>query len=127
MSPLLKDYLNRRITIVTTEGRCIIAKLEGYDKNTNLVLSSVVDYFASAADDKGISIQMLRGSEVVICGLLEDDLENNDNEEEAVHENKKRKIEEVEAVPIKDTKNIIKDEHLIWEKVWEEKESHVEI
>lgn len=102
MSPLLKDYLNKRIVIVTTEGQCIVATLEGFDKNTNLVL---IDVHERYQETPVIKIQLLRGSEVVACGLLDDTYEE-------------KADLTVEAGHLKDTRNRIKDEYLVWEKVW---------
>lgn len=107
MSPLLKDYLNKRIVIVTTEGETFVATLEGYDKNTNLVLSKVCSRFSN---ELITSVQLLRGSEIVVCGLLEE--EDGDQD--------KRKIDVVPK--LKDTKNKIEDEYLIWESVWKKHE-----
>lgn len=100
MSPLLKDYLGQRIVIITTEGQCFVATLEGFDKNTNMLISNV----RSRSNNALVSMaQVLRGSEVVLCGLL---VEN-----EALN---------LDTVPtLKDTKNKIQDEYLIWEQVWE--------
>lgn len=85
--------------IITTEGECYVATLEGYDKSVNLLLSNV----RRRSDDQLLSIALtLRGSEVVVCGLLPD------NEVEPLGE---------EVAPLKDTKNKIKDEYMIWEKV----------
>lgn len=100
MSPLLKDFLGQRIVIITTEGQCLVATLEGFDKNTNMLISNV----HSRSNDALVSMaQVLRGSEIVLCGLLVE------NEEPNLH-----------TVPtLKDTKNKIQDEYLIWEQVWE--------
>ncbi|QLQ81159.1 hypothetical protein HG537_0E05140 [Torulaspora globosa] len=96
MSPLLKDYLNQRIVIVTTDGDCYIATLEGYDKSVNLLISDV----RRRCDGELVSIALtLRGSEVVLCGLLAED-----------------QPEKLGPLPmLKDTKNKIPDEYLIWE------------
>lgn len=100
MSPLLKTFLGKRILIVTTEGECLVATLEGFDKYTNLLLSNIFD-----SNDKLVSMaQVLRGSEIVLCGMPED----NDNP-----------TLKLEGVPkLKNTKNKIADEYLIWEAVW---------
>lgn len=99
MSPLLKDYLGQRIVIITTEGDCYVATLEGYDKSVNLLLSNV----RRRSDDELLSIALtLRGSEVVVCGLLSN--------------NEVGKLGE-EVPALKDTKNKVQDEYLIWEEV----------
>ncbi|KAL3230646.1 U6 snRNA-associated Sm-like protein LSm8 [Nakaseomyces bracarensis] len=92
MSPLLKEYLNQRVVLVTTEGEVLEVLLEGYDKYTNLV---VID---------GGKVRLLRGSEVVLCGLLNEDIDTSN-------------------VRYKDTKNKVEDEHLVWARVWEQRQS----
>lgn len=110
MSPLLKEYLNKKVVIITVEGQCFTANLEGFDKNTNLMLSNVRDRFNH---ELITSVQLLRGSEVVVCGLLEE-----------IEEGKKD-VEDsgviIPMVKLKDTKNRILNEHLIWEQVWKQK------
>lgn len=93
MSPILKDYLQKKVVLVTTEGEVMQVVLEGYDKYTNLVVI-----------EQG-KVRILRGSEVVLCGLLEED------------------IPDLGDVQCKNTKNKIEDEHLIWAKVWEQRQS----
>lgn len=96
MSPLLKDYLGQRIVIVTTDGDCYVATLEGYDKSVNLLISDV----RNRSNGELLSIALtLRGSEVVLCGLLPQD-----------------QVDFIENLPmLKDTRNKIQDEYLIWE------------
>ncbi|QLG71024.1 hypothetical protein HG535_0B00620 [Zygotorulaspora mrakii] len=100
MSPLLKDYLNRRIIVVKTDGEAFYATLEGFDKNTNLLL-----FNSRNLNDEPICMaQVLRGSEIVLCGLVEDD------------SNLTLKLNS--ASNIKDTRNKVTNEYLIWEAVW---------
>lgn len=84
---------------MTTAGECLLATLEGFDKNTNVVVSDVVDRYTS----KPVAMaQAVRGSEIVAMGPFEG------------------KLESADSLPrLKDTKNKIKDEYLIWEKVWQ--------
>lgn len=104
MSPLLKDYLNQRIVIVTTDGDCYVATLEGFDKSVNLLISDV----RRRSDGEMVSLALtLRGSEVVLCGLLTSD-----------------HPEKLGDLPtLRDTKNKIQDEYLIWEEVWKSSSS----
>lgn len=99
MSPLLKDYLHRSVLIVTTAGDCVVAILEGFDKNTNIVLSDVVDRYTL----KSVAmVQTIRGSEIVVIGPVDE-------------------VPKDSVDRLKDTKNKIPNEHLIWEKVCQRK------
>ena len=110
MSPLLKEYLGRRVVLITTSGECYIATLEGFDRNTNLIVSNVCDRFDKS---QGVlsHVQLFRGSEVVACGLYEPD-KNTDPLEGAIG-----------VHPLRDTKNIIENEHVIWTKVFQQNSS----
>ncbi|AGO13460.1 AaceriACL125Cp [[Ashbya] aceris (nom. inval.)] len=99
MSPLLKDYLGRRVVVVTTDGRCLVATLEGFDKTTNLLLSDV----RQRATGEGLaSAFLLQGSQIVCCGPLEG------GEPEQVPS----------ATPLGDTRNVVAREHDIWARAW---------
>ena len=109
MSPLLKEYLSRRVVLITTSGECYIATLEGFDRNTNLIVSDVCDRFDKSRRVLS-SVQLFRGSEVVACGLYEPDKDTDPLEKE--------EEEAIRVHPLKDTKNIIENEHIIWTKVF---------
>ncbi|QID80479.1 U4/U6-U5 snRNP complex subunit lsm8 [Saccharomyces pastorianus] len=107
MSPILKEYLNKRVVIIKTDGQCLIASLDGFDKNTNLFISNV---FNRINKEFVCKAQILRGSEIALIGLL--DIEDDDS---------LAPIDEAKIPMIKDTKNIIENEHIVWEKVYESK------
>ncbi|SCU97484.1 LANO_0E16138g1_1 [Lachancea nothofagi CBS 11611] len=107
MSPLLKDFLNKRIVVVTTEGQCVCATLEGFDKSTNLLVSEVRDRVSGAHI---ATSYMMRGNQIVCCGLL-DETDGSDTA-----------LVGPEAPTLKDTKNVVHDEHLIWQRVWASKQ-----
>lgn len=111
MSPLLKEYLNKQIVLITTNGESYIGTLEGFDKSTNLIMSNVTLRFQSNRSDIVSSVQLLRGSEVVACGLY-------DPSEEEIELERKRYLMNL---PIHDTRNKIINEHIIWKKVYENK------
>lgn len=110
MSPLLKEYLYKKVVLVTTSGECLIATLEGFDKSTNLIVSKVYERFMG--EDNILSeVQLLRGSEIVLCGLYEP------SDVEKARESRFA----LDGLRINDTKNRITDEHIIWTKVAEHK------
>lgn len=115
MSPLLKEYLNKKVIIITTDGHSIVGTLEGFDKSTNLFLSQVTNNYESTLKDSTngiIPIQICRGSEIVCCGVV-----SMGEEEES--EGNLANVSQWETVGT--TKNIVKDEHLIWKKLWQQK------
>ncbi|CEP62679.1 U4/U6-U5 snRNP complex subunit LSM8 LALA0_S06e01178g [Lachancea lanzarotensis] len=104
MSPLLKDFLNKRVVVVTTEGQCVCATLEGFDNSTNLLISQVKD---RVSGENLASSYVLRGNQIVCCGLLED------SEKELAFQG---------AKSLKDTRNYVPDEHVVWQQVWAQKQ-----
>ncbi|SCU79169.1 LAFA_0B01222g1_1 [Lachancea sp. 'fantastica'] len=107
MSPLLKEFLNKRVVVVTTEGQCVCATLEGFDNSTNLLISQVKD---RVSGEKIASSYVLRGSQIVCCGLLENSA---DSDIELASQG-------VES--LKDTRNYVPNEHVVWQKVWAAKQ-----
>ena len=107
MSATLKDYLNKRVVIIKVDGECLIASLNGFDKNTNLFITNVFNRISKEFICKA---QLLRGSEIALVGLI--DAENDDS---------LAPIDEKKVPMLKDTKNKIENEHVIWEKVSESK------
>lgn len=107
MSPILKEYLNKRVVIIKVDGQCLIASLNGFDKNTNLFIS---DVFNRIDKEFICKAQLLRGSEIALVGLI--DSENDDS---------LAPIDEEGVPKLKDTRNIIENEHVIWGKVYDSK------
>ena len=107
MSPTLKEYLNKRVVIIKVDGECLIANLNGFDKNTNLFIT---DVFNRINKEFICKAQLLRGSEIALVGLI--DTESDDS---------LAPIDEEKVPMLKDTKNRIENEHVIWEKVYESK------
>ncbi|EHN01668.1 Lsm8p [Saccharomyces cerevisiae x Saccharomyces kudriavzevii VIN7] len=109
MSPILKEYLNKRVVIIKVDGQCLIASLNGFDKNTNLFIS---DVFNRIDKEFICKAQLLRGSEIALVGLI--DSENDDS---------LAPIDEEGVPKLKDTRNIIENEHVIWGKVYDSKKN----
>ncbi|SCU82502.1 LAME_0C01464g1_1 [Lachancea meyersii CBS 8951] len=107
MSPLLKDFLNKRIVVITTEGQCVCATLEGFDNSTNLLISQVKN---RVSGEKIASSYVLRGNQVVCCGLLEDSA------------NPELDLASLGVAPLKDTRNYVPNEHVVWQHVWAKKQ-----
>lgn len=126
MSPLLKEYLNQKVVVVTIDGHSIVGVLEGYDKSINLILSNVQSNYNlhksikessnSGGGDGIVSVQVCRGSEVVFCGVLSQEEEGEGKMEKEEESDTLRNVTQWDI--LKTTKNIIKDEHLIWKQVW---------
>ncbi|ODV63352.1 U6 snRNA-associated Sm-like protein LSm8 [Ascoidea rubescens DSM 1968] len=75
MSYLL-DFQHALVSVVTTDGRLFVGRLEGYDLATNLLLAHTHEMVVSpdGTEVLPLGLFMLRGSTVVCCGLLDEDL-----------------------------------------------------
>lgn len=89
----MKDYLEQTVMVVTVEGETRYGTLKGYDKQGNLILI-----------ERG-SISIIRGSEVVLCGLVE----KIPSDEE---------IGKIQKLPRCKNKMSIQEETQVWSKRW---------
>lgn len=99
--------MNKRVVIIKVDGECLIASLNGFDKNTNLFIT---DVFNRINKEFICKAQLLRGSEIALVGLIE-----------AESDDSLAPIDEEKVPVLKDTKNRIEHEHVVWEKVYESK------
>lgn len=88
----LKEYLNKPVSVITSDGRNIVGELRGFDKSVNIVLDKSHERVFST--DKGVAKKPLgafvvRGDNIVLVGLLD--------EEEDVN----RDLSTVKAPPLK--------------------------
>ena len=72
----LKDYLNKAVSVITSDGRNIVGELRGFDKNVNIVLDKSHERVFST--DKGVVKKPLggfvvRGDNIVLVGLLDEE------------------------------------------------------
>lgn len=103
---LLKDYLDQKVVVITTEGYTLEGKMISFDKHCNLVLEGCKVRFAQAGTasnneghNNGPQVKLLRGSEVVCVGLVDEELEKTEVEK-YVQENHGMTLEK-----LNDTKN----------------------
>lgn len=79
---LLKDYLNQKVVVITTEGYTLEGKMISFDKHCNLGLENCKTRFTQTdnpikedENNNGPQVKLLRGSEVVCVGLVDEELE----------------------------------------------------
>ncbi|KAL9081742.1 MAG: hypothetical protein Q9159_007075 [Coniocarpon cinnabarinum] len=81
MSQNLKDYVNKKVLILTIDARTLIGNLETYDQSTNLVLSSTIERIIRPRDDPEPSetaehgLYLVRGDNVCMVGLVNEELD----------------------------------------------------
>jgi len=77
----LQHYINKRVLILTVDGRTLLGTLLSTDQLTNLVLSQTVERIIRTPDDPEPSSQvehglyLIRGDNVVICGEVDEEID----------------------------------------------------
>jgi U6 snRNA-associated Sm-like protein LSm8 len=74
-----------KVCVITVEGRCIAGKLIACDSVTNLIIENAIERVIRPAKDpdgsfeQPLGVFMVRGDTVVLCGLLDEELDNSIN------------------------------------------------
>ena len=78
---LTAGLVEERVLVITTDGRTLTGLLLSCDQLTNLVLGHTIERVIRPSDDPEPSAEvphglyLIRGENVAICGLLEEDLD----------------------------------------------------
>jgi len=92
--------LAEKVVVIAVDGRTIAGVLVSTDKDANLVLNDAQERIIRPRDDPMQSsvakhgLYMIRGDNVVLCGLMDEDIDGQIN------------WEEVRGAVIKSTKNV---------------------
>ncbi|KAJ5091601.1 hypothetical protein NUU61_006471 [Penicillium alfredii] len=74
----LNAYINKKVLILTVDGRTLLGTLLSTDQLTNLVLTNTVERIIRTPDDDEPSSQidhglyLIRGDNVVVCGEIDE-------------------------------------------------------
>ncbi|KAL8885775.1 MAG: hypothetical protein Q9215_006424 [Flavoplaca cf. flavocitrina] len=77
----LQPYVNKKVLVITADGRTLMGDLLSCDQLTNLVLGQTVERVIRPSDDPEPSTEvshglyLIRGENVAICGLVDEDLD----------------------------------------------------
>ena len=75
MAQALKGYLDKKVSVLTCDGKSIVGILKGFDQVTNLILNECVERIFSAADgvkEEALGLQMIRGDNVAVIGEFDE-------------------------------------------------------
>ncbi|KAJ5677021.1 uncharacterized protein N7477_002654 [Penicillium maclennaniae] len=61
----LQPYINKRVLILTVDGRTLLGTLLSTDQLTNLVLTNTIEH----------GLYLIRGDNVVICGEVDEKID----------------------------------------------------
>ncbi|KAI4245412.1 MAG: hypothetical protein L6R40_002472 [Gallowayella cf. fulva] len=77
----LQPYVNKKVLVITADGRTLTGILLSCDQLTNLVLGQTIERVIRPQDDPEPSAEvshglyLIRGENVAICGLLDEELD----------------------------------------------------
>ncbi|MCJ1431363.1 hypothetical protein MMC27_000714 [Xylographa pallens] len=77
----LQPFVNKKVLILTADGRTLIGMLLSCDQLTNLVLGATVERVIRPPDDEEPSVEVshglyvIRGENVAVCGLVDEELD----------------------------------------------------
>lgn len=74
----LKDFLGKKIRVVTTDARLFEGKLESFDHSTNIVISETIErviYPDEENETLQLGVYLLRGGNVVCAGEIDESIE----------------------------------------------------
>ncbi|KAJ5097243.1 hypothetical protein N7456_007964 [Penicillium angulare] len=77
----LQHYINKKVLILTVDGRTLLGILLSTDQLTNLVLTETVERIIRTPEDDEPSSQvehglyLIRGDNVVLCGEVDDKID----------------------------------------------------
>ncbi|KAL2269992.1 hypothetical protein VTJ83DRAFT_2176 [Remersonia thermophila] len=77
----LNAYTDKRVCIITTDGRNLVGTLAAHDNTTNLVLKNTVERVIHSPDDGEpsaevpLGLYMIRGDNVALVGLVDEALD----------------------------------------------------
>ncbi|KAK4971166.1 U4/U6-U5 snRNP complex subunit LSM8 [Elasticomyces elasticus] len=77
----LQAYINKKVLIITVDGRTLVGTLLSCDQVTNVVLKAAVERVIrehgseKASEEHPLGNYLIRGDNVVVCGLVDEALD----------------------------------------------------
>ncbi|UVC54282.1 U6 snRNA-associated sm-like protein [Theileria orientalis] len=90
MAPILEQYIESNVFVISVDGRVFVGVLKGFDQLTNLVLYNCLErvYHPEApVEELELGVYILRGDNVVLVGEVDLDID--------------RSMAGIEAIPLK--------------------------
>lgn len=79
----LSAYVDKTVTVITSDGRTLVGTLLGHDQTTNLILQNATERIFQPLDsDPSVPSQIIehglyviRGDSVLLCGLVDEKMD----------------------------------------------------
>ncbi len=72
---LLVYYLNKKVTVITADGRNLVGKLKGFDNKINLILKDTQERIFSEKEslkEVSVGLMLIKGGDVVCLGEIDE-------------------------------------------------------
>ncbi|KAI9629164.1 hypothetical protein PSHT_04691, partial [Puccinia striiformis] len=79
-SSKIADYLDKRVLIITQDGRTITGELKGFDQTTNIILSDSIERVYSSdepMEEVPLGLYIVRGDHISVIGELDVEADKN--------------------------------------------------
>uniref|UniRef100_A0A060T9G9 LSM2-LSM8 complex subunit LSM8 n=1 Tax=Blastobotrys adeninivorans TaxID=409370 RepID=A0A060T9G9_BLAAD len=74
----LSGFVDKFVTVVTTDGRMFVGILKGYDQATNIILEKAEERIITPDEPTEtieLGLYLLRGQSVAVVGLVDEEVE----------------------------------------------------
>ncbi|XP_035676106.1 U6 snRNA-associated Sm-like protein LSm8 [Branchiostoma floridae] len=78
MANALEDYVNKTVSVITSDGRMIVGTLKGFDQTTNLILDESHERVFSSGqgvEQVVLGLYIIRGDNIAVVGEIDDDID----------------------------------------------------
>ncbi|XP_055336208.1 U6 snRNA-associated Sm-like protein LSm8 [Paramacrobiotus metropolitanus] len=79
MTSTLESFFNKRVLIITNDGRTLLGTFQGYDQTINVVLTDASErVFSSykAVETVALGVYMIRGDNIAVVGDIDEELDS---------------------------------------------------
>ncbi|XP_065168648.1 U6 snRNA-associated Sm-like protein LSm8 [Atheta coriaria] len=79
MTSSLDQFVNHTVSIITSDGRNFIGTLKGFDQTINIIIDESHERVYSSAtgvEQVMLGLHIIRGDNVAIVGLIDEDVDN---------------------------------------------------
>jgi len=79
MSATLESYVNRPVSVITSDGRNFVGTLKGFDQTINLILDETHERVYSAGqgvEQVVLGLHIVRGDNICVVGEIDEDIDS---------------------------------------------------
>ncbi|KAK7677983.1 hypothetical protein QCA50_019065 [Cerrena zonata] len=76
----LKEFLTKKVRIITTDARLFEGILDGFDNSTNVIITQCIERLIYPDDENQeikIGLYLMRGTNIVCIGEIDEEIDSN--------------------------------------------------